>query len=35
VFLASAALWFVIAPLCALLYRWVELPSVEFGKRFL
>ena len=35
VFLASAALWFVIAPLCALLYRWVELPSVAFGKRFL
>jgi peptidoglycan/LPS O-acetylase OafA/YrhL len=35
VFIASAALWFVIAPLCGLLYRWVEMPSVACGKRFL
>jgi len=35
VFLASVALWFVVAPLCGLIYRWVELPSVAFGKRFL
>jgi peptidoglycan/LPS O-acetylase OafA/YrhL len=34
-FFASASLWAVIAPLGAFLYRWVELPSIAFGKRFL
>jgi peptidoglycan/LPS O-acetylase OafA/YrhL len=35
VFFGSVALWFAIVPLGALLYRWVELPSIAFGKRFL
>jgi peptidoglycan/LPS O-acetylase OafA/YrhL len=35
VFLANAGLWFAIVPLGALLYRWVELPSIALGEKFL
>jgi peptidoglycan/LPS O-acetylase OafA/YrhL len=35
VFLANAGLWFAIVPLGALLYRWIELPSIALGKKLL
>jgi peptidoglycan/LPS O-acetylase OafA/YrhL len=35
IFLAAVALWFAIVPLGALLYRWIELPCIAFGRKSL